>query len=207
MFVLGLTGSIGMGKSTVAAMLAGCGARIHDADHCVHRLYGPGGAAVGPVGSAFPGVVTGEGRGARIDRQRLGARVLGDAGALARLEALVHPLVRRDQARFLRRAARNGCRLVVFDVPLLFETGGESLVDATCVVHAPPFIQAARVLRRPGMTRAILEDIRRHQMPDRDKLRRADHVVRTGLAKGHTWARVHCLWRRLSVRQGRIWPP
>lgn len=207
MFVLGLTGSIGMGKSTVADMFARCGARIHDADRCVHRLYGPGGAAVGAVGSAFPGVVTGEGRAARIDRQRLGARVLGDAGSLARLESLVHPLVRRDQARFLRQAARNGCRLVVFDVPLLFETGGESLVDATCVVHAPPFVQAARVLRRPGMTPAILEDIRRHQMPDREKLRLADHVVMTGLAKGHTRARVYSLWRRLSVHQGRIWPP
>ena len=207
LFVLGLTGSIGMGKSAVAGMFARCGALIHDADLCVHRLYGPGGAAVGPVGGAFPGVVTGEGRGARIDRQCLGARVIGNAGALARLEALVHPLVRRDQARFLRRATRIGCRLVVFDVPLLFETGGESRVDATCVVHAPPFIQAARVLRRPGMTRTILEDIRRRQMPDREKLRRADHVVMTGLAKGRTRARVISLWRQLSVRQGRIWPP
>lgn len=207
MFVLGLTGSIGMGKSAVAGMFARCGALIHDADGCVHRLYGPGGAAVGPVGSAFPGVVTGNGRRARIDRQLLGARVIGDAELLARLESLVHPLVRRDQARFLRWAARHGCRLVVFDVPLLFETGGESRVDATCVVHAPPFIQAARVLRRPGMTRAILEDIRCRQMPDREKLRRADHVVMTGLAKGHTRACVNRLWRHLSVRQGRIWPP
>ncbi len=207
MFVLGLTGSIGMGKSAVAAMFARCGARIHDSDRCVHRLYGPGGTAVGPVGSAFPGVVTGEGRGARIDRQRLGGRVIGDARLLARLESLVHPLVQRDQALFLRQAARQGCRLVVLDVPLLFETGGESRVDATCVVHAPPFIQAARVLRRPGMTRAMLEDIRRRQMPDREKLRRADHIVMTGLAKGHTRARVARLWRQLVVRQGRIWPP
>ena len=207
MFVLGLTGSIGMGKSTVAAMFAACGAGIHDADRCVHRLYGPGGAAVGPVGSAFPGVVAGEGPGAHIDHQRLGARVLGDAESLAHLESLVHPLVRRDQDLFLRRAVRNGWSFIIFDVPLLFETGGESRVDATCVVTAPPFVQAARVLRRPGMSPATLEDIRRRQMPDSEKRRRADHVVMTGLAKGHTRARVRSLWRHLSHVRGRVWPP
>ena len=207
MFVLGLTGSIGMGKSTVAAMFARCGARIHDADACVHRLYGPGGAAVDVVASLVPDAVIGRGRSARIDRRRLGAAVIGDREALKRLEALVHPLVRREQGRFLKRSCRMGCRLVVLDVPLLFETGGDSHVDATCVVFAASFTQAFRVLARPGMTPETLGEIRLRQMPDREKLRRADHVVMTGLAKGHTWRRVRSLYRGLAAKQGRVWPP
>ncbi len=207
MFVLGLTGSIGMGKSTVAAMFSRCGAEVHDADAVVHRLYAPGGAAVAVVGDLFPDAVTGRGAAARVDRARLGTAVLGDREALARLEAAVHPLVRREQERFLRRSCRTGCRLAVLDIPLLFESGGDSRVDATCVVHAPAFIQAFRVLSRPGMSPEKLESIRRRQMSDREKLRRADHVVRTGRAHGHTLRRVRRLFGRLSRRRGRVWPP
>ena len=126
--------------------------------------------------------------------------VLGDGAALAELEALIHPLVRGEQESFLRRARRSGCRLAVLDIPLLFETGDERLVDATCVVVAPRFVQAARVLRRPGMTRAKLADIRARQLSDAEKQRRADHVVRTGLAKGHTRRRVEELARELRRR-------
>ena len=207
MFVLGLTGSIGMGKSTVAAMFARCGALVHDADAAVHRLYGPGGEAVPVVAALVPGAVVGKGPAARVDRALLGKAVLDDSKRLAALEAAVHPLVTAERDRFLRWAQRRGARLVVVDVPLLLETGGETRVDAVCGVSAPSFVQARRVLRRPGMTAGKLAGIRRRQMPDAEKRRRADFVVPTGLSKARTFHRVRRIARLLSRRKGRVWPP
>ncbi|MGD1880411.1 MAG: dephospho-CoA kinase [Kiloniellaceae bacterium] len=181
MLVIGLTGSIGMGKSTAAAMLRRLGLPVHDADAAVHRLMERGGAAVAAVAAAFPGVE----RDGRIDRGLLGAKVLGDDGAMKRLEAILHPLVRAEARRFLAKQARARRPLAVLDIPLLFETGGERLCDAVIVVSAPPFIQRARVLRRPGMTAAKFQAILARQLPDAEKRRRADFVVQTGLNKVH----------------------
>lgn len=180
--VLGLTGSIGMGKSTAAAMFRAMGVPVHDADAAVHRLMQPGGGAVEEIARAFPGSV----RDGRVDRALLGERVFRDRAALRRLEAILHPKVRREARRFVQRQRRRGVPLVVLDIPLLYETGGEAMCDAVAVVSAPRFVQEARVLRRPGMTRARLEGIRRHQLPDAEKRRRADFVVETGLGKYHT---------------------
>jgi len=207
MFVLGLTGSIGMGKSTVAAMFARQGALVHDADAAVHRLYGPRGAAVPVIAGLFPEAVVGEGGSARVDRAKLGAAVLGDKAALAALEAAVHPLVGEARDAFLRWACRRRARLVVMDVPLLFETGGERNVDAACVVSAPAFIQAARVLARPGMTADKLASIRSRQMPDAEKRRRADVVIPTGLSKAVTCRCVRRLVRALDGWPAHTWPP
>lgn len=177
MRVLGLTGSIGMGKSTAAAALRREGVPVHDADAAVHRLLGRGGAAVAAVEAAFPGV-TGDGA---VDRQALGRRVFGDPAALARLEAILHPLVQRATRRFLARARRARRPLAVLDIPLLFETGGDRRCDAVIVVSAPRFVQRARVLKRRGMTPDRLAGIEGRQMPDAQKRRRADVVVPTGL--------------------------
>lgn len=207
MFVLGLTGSIGMGKSTVAAMFARCGALVHDADAAVHRLYGPGGRAVPVVAALVPGAIVGKGATARVDRALLGKAVLSDKARLAALEAAVHPLVGQERDRFLRWAQRRGADLVVMDVPLLYETGGENRVDAVCVVSAPAFLQARRVLDRPGMTARKLAQIRARQVPDAVKRRRADFVIPTGLSKAVTFRAVRRLAALLSGRRGRIWPP
>lgn len=179
MIVLGLTGSIGMGKTTAAAMLRRLGVPVHDADAVVHRLLGRGGAAVAAIAAAFPGVV----RGGAVDRAALGAVVFADEAARRRLEAIVHPLVHRAEAAFLARARRQRRRLVVLDIPLLFETGGQRRCDAVAVVSAPAFLQAERVLRRPGMTPERLASVRRAQIPDAEKRRRADAVVPTGLGR------------------------
>lgn len=179
LFILGLTGSVGMGKSTAGRMLQRLGCPLHDADAAVHRLMGPKGAAVAEIEQAFPGVVV---RGA-VDRGKLGARVFGDPAALRRLESILHPRVRQATLEFLQQQARRRTRLVVLDIPLLFETGGERLCDAVAVVSAPRFIQTLRVLSRPGMTAERLAKIRAQQMPDAEKRRRADFVIRTGLGK------------------------
>lgn len=176
MIVLGLTGSIGMGKTTTARMFADEGALVWNADEAVHQLYGPGGAAVGPVGEAFPGVVA---EGA-VERGRLAAALGRDEAAFRRLEAIVHPLVVKGRLEDLAAAERRGVRLAVLDIPLLFETGGDAAVDAVVVVSADPEVQAARVLARPGMTRERLEAILARQLPDAEKRRRADFVVDTG---------------------------
>lgn len=178
MIVLGLTGSMGMGKSQAARALRRLGAVVFDADAEVHRLLGPGGAAVGAVAEAFPDATLGDGG---IDRGALGLRVFGDDAATDRLEAILHPLVRAAQNAFLMAASARRERLAVLDVPLLFETGGDAACDAVAVVTAPAFLQAQRVLRRRGMTAARLKAIRARQMPDREKLRRADFVIQTGL--------------------------
>src|SRR5215472_14406505 len=148
MVIVGLTGSIGMGKSTAAAMLRDMGVPVYDADAAVHALQAPGGAALPAIEAAFPGVV----KAGVLDRQALGARVFGNPAALRRLEAIVHPLVGQRQRAFLKRAARQRAPLVVLDIPLLFEGRGERRIDATLVVSAPAFLQRRRVLARPGMT-------------------------------------------------------
>lgn len=182
MIVLGLTGSIGMGKSTAANMLRRLGVPVNDSDATVHKLIGPGGDAVAAVGEAFSGVVDNN----AVDRAALGARVFGDPEALKRLEAILHPLVARERDRFLKRAARAGKTVVALDVPLLFETLGDRLCDATITVSAPHFVQAGRVMARPGMTAAKLADIRKRQMSDAEKRRRADFVVPSGLGRRET---------------------
>ena len=176
MIILGLTGSIGMGKSTTSRMFADEGALVWDADAAVHRLYGRGGAAVEPLGAAFPGVVI----DGAVDRPRLAEALGRDEAAFKRLEAIVHPLVGQDRAEDLAAARAEGVRLAVLDIPLLFETGGEAFVDAVVVVTADPEVQAARVLARPGMTRERFEAILARQTPDAEKRRRADFLVDTG---------------------------
>jgi len=173
--VIGLTGSIGMGKTETAKMFARHGAAVYDADAAVHALYAPGGDAVAPIAEAFPSAVM----DGRVDRQILGDLVLGRPDALARLESIVHPLVRGAQGRFLREAEDRGAPLAVLDIPLLFETGADALVDKTVVVTAPLEIQKARVLARPGMTAQKFEAIRAKQAPESEKTARADYVIRT----------------------------
>jgi dephospho-CoA kinase len=172
--VLGLTGSIGMGKSTTATLFREAGVPVQDADLVVTELYARGGAAVGPVGEAFPGVV----KDGAVDRPALSQRVLGDPEALARLEAIVHPLVRAERDRFV--AGVGDAEVVVFDVPLLLETGVDRDVDAVVVVSAPEAIQRERVLARSDMTEAKFAQILARQMPDADKRARADFVIDTG---------------------------
>ena len=176
MILLGLTGSIGMGKSTTTAMFADLGAVVWNADDAVHRLYAPGGAAVGPVGEAFPGVVV----DGAVDRTRLAEALGKDDTAFRRLEAIVHPLVAQGRAADLEAARTAGVKLAVLDIPLLFETGGDRAVDAVVVVTADPAIQAERVLARPGMTRERFDAILARQMPDAEKRARADFVIDTG---------------------------
>jgi dephospho-CoA kinase len=186
MKVLGLTGSIGMGKSTAADLLRRLGVPVHDADAAVHRLIGKGGAAVPAIEAAFPGVV----RDGAVDRRALGARVFADSQAMARLERILHPLVRQDSARFLAAARRRKARIAVLDVPLLFETGRERDCDATLVVSAPAVVQRGRVLSRPGMTAERFAEVLARQMSDPDKRRRADFVVPTGLGRRLTLRRL-----------------
>lgn len=193
-FVLGLTGSIGMGKSTVAGMFLAEDAPVFDADAVVRRLQKPGGTALEGIEGLFPGVTGPRG----LDRAALGARVFGDRAALGRLEALMHPLVAAERARFLRR--HRGRALVVVDVPLLLETGGEAYVDAVAVVSAPARVQRARVLARAGMTHAKLDSILRRQMKDEDKRLLADYVIQTGRGRRATRLRVRRIVRALGGR-------
>jgi dephospho-CoA kinase len=186
MIVLGLTGSIGMGKSTTTAMFADLGALIWNADDAVHALYARGGAAVGPVDEAFPGVVI----DGAVDRSRLAVTLGHDGDAFRRLEAIVHPLVVKGRLEALAEAEARGVRLAVLDIPLLFETGGDAAVDAVVVVTAPVAIQAERVLARPGMTRERFEAILARQMPDAEKRRRADFIIDTSLGLEAARARV-----------------
>ena len=174
MIVLGLTGSIGMGKSTTARMFAEAGVPVHDSDEAVHRLYA--GKAAPLVEAAFPGTTD----VGVVDRAKLGGRVLGDATALKRLEAIIHPLVRADADAFLARNRAAGAPLAVLDIPLLFETGGRNRVDKVVVVTAPADIQRARVLARPGMSEEKFSAILAKQVPDAEKRRQADFVIDTG---------------------------
>ena len=192
--ILGLTGSIGMGKSTVAAMFAAAGVPVFDADAEVRALQGPEGTLVAPIEAAFPGSTGPEG----VLRDELGAQVFGDPAALARLEAIVHPAVAAKRAQFL---ARHGDEpLVVFDIPLLFEKGGHAAVDRIVVVSAPPDVQRARVLARPGMTREKFAAILALQTPDAEKRARADHVIETGTSLEVTERAVLALIGELTTR-------
>ena len=174
-FVLGLTGSIGMGKSTTAAFFAEAGLPVWDADAAVHRLYQSGGPAVEPVRAICPEAVGEDG----VNREVLKKWIASDETALGKLNAVVHPLVGDDRAAFIRQAAADGAQIVVVDVPLLFETGGDRNVDASLVVTAPPEVQRARVLERPGMTEDHFQTILSRQMPDAEKRARADYIIET----------------------------
>jgi dephospho-CoA kinase len=198
--VLGLTGSIGMGKSATARFFAEAGVPVYDADVAVHRLYA--GHAAPIIEAEFPGVSNREG----IDRDKLAKRVLGDPEALRRLEGIIHPLVRREEARFLEEAERAGAPIAVLDIPLLFETGADRRVDAVVVVTAPPEMQRARAFSRAGMTEEKFQALLAKQMPDEEKRRRADFVVDT--SQGFDFAReqVHAILQAAStqpIRRGR----
>jgi len=199
MFVLGLTGSIGMGKTAAAKMLRRMGLPLHDADRVVHRLLAKGGAAVAAVEAAFPGVAV----DGAVDRERLAVRVFEDPAALERLEEILHPAVRRTTRAFLGRHARAGRPLVVLDIPLLFETGGEALCDVVVVVTAPAFVQCARVMGRRGMTPARFQAILAKQMPDSEKRQRADFVVKTGLSKATALRQLRAIIKLLRRWPGR----
>jgi dephospho-CoA kinase len=173
MITIGLTGSIGMGKSTTAAMFAQAGVPVYDADAEVRRLYAPGGAAVAPIGEAFPGAIV----DGAVDRGRLGEFVLGDPAALSRLNALVWPLMGSARAAFFQQAQAAGASIVVLDIPLLFETGGERGLDVTVVVTAPEATQRERVLARPGMTAEKFEAILKAQTPDAEKRRQVAAIL------------------------------
>lgn len=176
MIHIGLTGSIGMGKSTTAQMFRDAGVPVYDADAAVADLYVRGGAAVEPLEAAFPGVT----RDGAVDREALRIRVLGDDAAMTRLNAVVHSLLGRDRLEFHRKAEASGADVLVFDIPLLFETGGERNMDAVVVVTAPAEVQRARVLAREGMTPERLDAILARQMPDAQKRERADFIIDTG---------------------------
>ncbi|WP_136621611.1 MULTISPECIES: dephospho-CoA kinase [Mesorhizobium] len=193
MIVLGLTGSIGMGKSTTAKMFTDAGVPVHDSDEAVHRLYA--GKAAPLVEAAFPGTTF----AGVVDRAKLGARVLGDAAALKRLEAIIHPLVRADADAFLARHRTSDAPIAVLDIPLLFETGGRGRVDKVVVVTAPAEIQRERVLARPGMTEEKLASILAKQVPDAEKRKQADFVVDTGQGLDAARAQVNAIIRQLIV--------
>lgn len=191
---LGLTGSIGMGKSTTAAMFAEAGCDLWDADAAVHRLYAAGGAAVSPMQVAFPDAI----RDGTVSREALKAIITEDPGALPRIEAIVHPLVAQDRAVFI---AQSTADIVVLDIPLLFETGGQARVDATVVVSVPEDVQRARVLARGTMTEDQFEQIKAKQMPDAEKRARADYVIITDTVE-HARAQVHSVIANVTDRFG-----
>jgi dephospho-CoA kinase len=194
-FILGLTGSIGMGKSAVAAMFQGLGVPVFDADAAVHALQGPGGALLPAIEAEFPGTTGPQG----VDRPKLGAAVFGDPAALKRLEAIVHPAVGAMRKRFLEEHAE--APIVVFDIPLLFEKGGGEQVDAVVVVSASAEAQRRRVLARPGMTPEKFEQILALQVPDAEKRARADHVIDTGVSLAETRHAVQALVHQLRTRE------
>ncbi len=197
MLVLGLTGSIGMGKSTTARFFAEEGVPVLDADAVVHALYD--GEAVAAIEAAFPGTS----KHGRIDREELSRRVVGDPAALKRLESIVHPLVRAAQARFLADAERSGAPVAVLDVPLLFETGGDQLVDAVVVVSAPADVQRARTLDRAGMTAEKFDALMQKQLPAAEKRRRADFIVDTSQSFDSARAQVRAILVAVRAIRGR----
>ena len=202
MIVLGLTGSIGMGKSETAKMFCREGVPVFDADASVHALLAKGGKAAGPVGRVFPDVIV----DGAVDRKALGAKVFDDTAALRMLESIVHPLVGGERQRFLRRATVQGRPMVVLDIPLLFESGGDGSVDVSIVVSAPIFLQTQRVLARPGMDEKRLEDIRAKQVPDAEKRKRADFIVQSGIGRGPALRAVRRIIKMVRARSGKVWP-
>jgi dephospho-CoA kinase len=194
MRIVGLTGSIGMGKSTTSGLFAEAGAAVYDADAAVHELYAPGGVAVEPVGEAFPDVVVDGG----IDRARLSKHVVGNPEALKTLEQIVHPLVGGHRQTFFEQARRDQREIVVLDVPLLFETGGDKALDAIVVVSAPADLQRDRVLARPDMTPEKLDAILARQTPDGEKRQRADFVIDTSSGVGAARIQVEAIMQKLK---------
>jgi len=193
MMIIGLTGSIGMGKSTLAKQFESLGAKIICADNVAHTLMAKGGAAVGAIDNAFPGAV----KSGAVDRKSLGEMVFHDKAKLAKLEAILHPLIQETEDRFAEKHMRLGAKIVVMDIPLLFETGGEERCDLTVLASAPHFLQAQRVLIRMHMTEAKFKSILAKQMPDREKRARADFIISTGLGKAHSFRQVKTLMRML----------
>jgi dephospho-CoA kinase len=191
--IIGLTGSIGMGKSAVAKIFAGEGVAVFDADAMVHILQGPLGALVPKIEAAFPGTTGANG----VDRAALGALVLGDPDKLKRLESIIHPAIAEERARFLN--AHQNDDMLVFDIPLLFEKGGAEHVDVIVVVSAPADVQKSRVLQRPGMTQDKFDSILKLQMPDAEKRSRADHVIDTGTSLEQTGANIRKLIKSLRI--------
>ena len=203
MIILGLTGSIGMGKTTAARAFRRLGIPTYDADAAVHAITEAGGEAVPLVRARFPDAVA----GGAVDRARLGEAVFDDAAALAELEAILHPIVRRRRDRFLKFNSAAGRRLVVLDIPLLFETGGDRNCDAVAVVSAPAFLQRIRVMSRPGMTEEKFAGIIARQMPDGEKRRRADFVISTGLGREFSLRRIRNVVRLAGDLTPGKWPP
>ncbi|MBT3305141.1 MAG: dephospho-CoA kinase [Alphaproteobacteria bacterium] len=203
MIILGLTGSIGMGKSAAADNFRRLGVPVHDADRTVHKLMGKGGEAVDIIKTMFPAAVH---KGV-VDRDAIASEVFADPNALARIEQALHPLVRRREKLFLSQTARQGRALVVLDVPLLFETEGEGRCDGVVTVSAPAFVQRQRVLRRPGMTSERLDSILARQMPDGEKRKRSDFVVFTGLGRYYSLRQIQKIVRLTRDWQGNHWPP
>ena len=197
MFILGLTGSIGMGKSVTAGFFREAGVPVHDSDAVVHRLYE--GEAVAPVEAAFPGVTV----AGKIDRGKLAERLVGRPEAIKQLESIVHPLVRAVSDRFVSENEARGARVIVLDIPLLFETGGENKVDAVVVVSAPADVQRARVLKRPGMTAEKLDALMARQMSDAEKRGRAHFVVDSSRSFDSARAQVHGILRAVASLPGR----
>ena len=195
--LVGLTGSIGMGKSETAKMFARLGVAVYDADAAVHALYEKGGGAVAAIGEAFPGSV----KNGRVERSVLAAQLAGDAAAFKKLEAIVHPLVARAQRDFIEAAGKAGADIVVLDIPLLFETGGHLHMDAVVVVSAPANVQRARVLTREGMSEARLDQILARQMPDAEKRAQAHFVVETGKGRAHAFRQVQNIVTELKRRR------
>ena len=193
MFILGLTGSLGMGKSTTAGFFAEAGVPVHDADAVVHRLYE--GEAAPAIEAAFPGTTV----AGKVDRARLAARVVDNPEALRKLEAIVHPLVSDAKERFLREAQARGAKVAVLDIPLLFETGGDQRVDAVVVVSAPGDVQRQRVLERPGMTADKLDALLARQIADSEKRQRADFVVDTSQGFDAARAQVQAILRAVAT--------
>lgn len=197
MFILGLTGSLGMGKSTTAKFFAEEGVPVHDADAAVHRLYE--GEATPLIEAAFPGTTS----GGKVDREKLGQRVLGDAEAIKKLEQIVHPLVAAARDRFLEQAEKSGAKVAVLDIPLLYETGGEALCDAVVVVSAPADMQRERAFERPGMTEPKFSAILAKQMRDEEKRARADFVVDTSQGYEAAHAQVRDILARVATMANR----
>jgi dephospho-CoA kinase len=196
--LIGLTGSIGMGKSETAKMFARLGVPVYDADAAVHRLYEPGGAAVAEIAKAFLGCV----KEGRVDRAALAERVTTDKNAFAALEKIVHPLVAREQQMFLEQASEAGAEMVLLDIPLLFESGGHARVDAIVVVSARHSVQRERVLARPGMTSEKLDHILSRQLPDIEKRAKAHFVVETDKGLDHAFESVKAIVAQLRKRRG-----
>ena len=203
MVILGLTGSIGMGKSVAAGIFRRLGVPVFDADGAVHALLEKGGDAVDPIAEMFPDVL----RNGRIDRAALAGMVFRDAERLMGLEAILHPMVQARQRRFLLLEALKGRRITVLDIPLLFETKAERSCDAVIVVSAPSFVQRQRILSRPGMTPGRLEAIERRQMADGEKRQRADYVVPSGQGRRVTLEAIRTIIRAWRFKAGTHWPP